>query len=115
MVEADAILAAEGIITIALSLVILAVGIKRLQVVRSDEARQRFVENWNSFRLAMFLIGGSILLFLLATVFEVGALQLPGDMADELGDMGEVIHMFLLVWAMGISARITMQISRGNP
>ncbi len=114
MVEAEAILAAEGIIAIALSLGIIALGVTRWAIIRSEEARLKFVENWSSFRLALFLFGGSLFIYLLAEASETAVLSLSGLREHELHLRLEIIHMFMLILALGISMRFTMRTLTGG-
>lgn len=113
----EEVLAAEGIISIGLSLGILAFGIKRREALYSPEARLRLAENWSSFILAMLLFGGSLFLYLLGEAGNFAASTLPQFFEHHLHHIAEAIHMLMLILAMGISARIAMRIStsRSNP
>ncbi len=101
----------ENLTTIALALAVLAVGFKNRAKLRSNTARLKIIEKWREFRMALLLFGGSLLVYFIAESIRGLEPILHGLDLELVHEIGEILHIFLLILALGISAIVALEIS----
>lgn len=104
----------ENIATIVIGLVLFIIGFSYRNRLYSEDARRKLMADWRKFSIAIGLFGGSLLIYLVSEFARFIDPFYPDINLHDVHEWGEIIHMFLLMLAMVISAIVALDIGRAE-
>lgn len=100
----------ENIATIILGLSILVIGFRLKDRLHTDDARQRLIADWKKYSIGIGLFGIGLFLYFISESARFLVPYYPSLNLEEMHEWGEVIHMFVIMFAMIISIWVAVEI-----
>jgi len=102
----------ENVLTIFLGVLILIIGYHYGDRLYSEHARNKLMSKWREYSLALSLFGVSLLLYLVSELARFVDPYYPNVNLHEVHEIGEVVHVFLYMFAMILSTVLASTIGK---